>query len=123
MSDTTKSDITKGALIQALIASLGVITTACNEVGIARSTFYEWYDSDEDFKKAVDDLRNISLDFATSKLFELIKDKNPQAVMFYLRTVGRHRGFGEHQEIEHTGKDGGAIATTINIIGVQPNDK
>lgn len=40
----------------------------------------------------------------------------PAFVIFMLKNYG----YSDKQEIEHTGKDGGAIATTINIIGVQP---
>ena len=35
----------------------------------------------------------------------------------------KNYGWSDKQEIEHTGKDGGAIATTINIIGVPPDEK
>ena len=34
MSESTKTDISKSAMLQALVASLGVISTACDAVGI-----------------------------------------------------------------------------------------
>ena len=43
MSKRTKSDILKKEIIKALEKSLGIVTTACKNVGIARSTYYEWY--------------------------------------------------------------------------------
>ena len=70
---TNKSDKTdnrKKSLLKSLEKSLGVVTTACKNVGVHRSTFYEWYNKDEDFKKQVDDINNVTLDFAETKLFK-----------------------------------------------------
>jgi hypothetical protein len=40
------------------------------------------------------------LDFAESKLLQLISEGNVHATLFYLRTIGRQRGYTEHtQEI------------------------
>jgi transcriptional regulator of acetoin/glycerol metabolism len=46
----------KTALLEALEKSLGVVTTACKQVGIARKTYYLWIAKDKDFKDAVDDI-------------------------------------------------------------------
>ena len=56
MSKPTKSDILKKKLIEALEKALGVVTTACKTVGVARSTFYDWYNADPEFKKQVDSI-------------------------------------------------------------------
>ena len=48
---TTNSDILKKAMLEALEKSLGVITSACKQVGIARSTHYEWYSKDKEYMK------------------------------------------------------------------------
>jgi hypothetical protein len=100
---TTKSNITKKELIVALEKSLGIVTTACKSVNIARSTFYEWLKDDPEFKKAVDDIGDIALDFAESKLHTQISDSNTAATIFYLKTKGKKRGYIEKQEIEHQG--------------------
>jgi len=114
MEKPTKSDILKKRLIEALEKSLGVITTACKQTGVNRSTFYEWYNKDEDFKKEVDDIGNIALDFAESKLHEQIMDNNTSATIFYLKTKGKKRGYVERQEI--TGADGSPTSFKIEII-------
>ena len=49
----THSDILKKKLLEALEKSLGVVTTACKQVGCARSTFYDYMAKDQEFKKAV----------------------------------------------------------------------
>ena len=82
-----KSDTIKKATLDALEKSLGVVTQAVRQVGIARSTFYEWM-KDENFKKEVDNIQDIALDFAESQLHKQIQDGNTSATIFYLKTKG-----------------------------------
>ena len=110
----TKSDIVKKHQVEALEKSLGVVTTACKNTGVNRSTFYEWYNKDEEFRKQVDDIGNVALDFAESKLHEQIMDNNTSATIFYLKTKGKKRGYVERQEI--TGADGSPTSFKIEII-------
>ena len=53
----------KDTLLQALESSLGIVSTACNRTGISRSSFYKWYKEDEEFRKKVDEIDNLKLDF------------------------------------------------------------
>jgi hypothetical protein len=85
-------------------STMGVVTTACKNVGIHRSTFYEYYNNDPEFKKEVNDIGNVALDFTESKMFEQIRDGNTTLIKFYLATKGKKRGYVERQEI--TGSDG-----------------
>jgi len=91
---------TKKALIEALEKSLGVVTTACKLVGIARSTFYEYVKDDPDFAEAVKDINEVTIDFAESQLHKQIKDGNTTATIFYLKTKGKKRGYIEKTEID-----------------------
>lgn len=99
-----KIDNKKSQLIDELTKSLGIVSTACKKVGCCRQTFYDYYATDEDFKKQVDDIENITLDFVESKLLSLINENNPTAILFYLKTKGKARGYIERQEIDHTNK-------------------
>ena len=100
---TTNSEILKKAMLDALEKHLGVITTACKSVGIARSTHYEWYQKDKEYKKAVKELENVALDFAESQLHKQIAKGNPLSTMFYLKCKGKKRGYIEQQEVKVTG--------------------
>ena len=125
MSDNVKelasTSNKKEALLEALEKSLGVVSTACEAVGVSRQTYYTWKREDDSFSEAVDDLKNVALDFAESKLLqkingvtmgkvidgrEVVYEVAPSdtAIIFYLKTQGKHRGYIERQEI--TGKDG-----------------
>jgi|TARA_R110000824_G_scaffold26990_5_gene92181 predicted DNA-binding transcriptional regulator AlpA len=93
----------KKALLQSLEKTLGVVTTACRKVGISRTTFYDYYKKDSKFKKEVDGLSEVALDFVESKLFEQIKKNNPTSTIFYLKTKGKKRNYIEQNIIEHKG--------------------
>ncbi len=90
----------KKHMLEALERSLGIVTTACNAVGIGRTTHYRWLKDDAEYKQAVKDIDNRTLDFAESHLHKLIKEGNPAATIFFLKTKGKGRGYVERQEIE-----------------------
>ncbi len=120
MSKPTKSDILKKQLLVALEQALGVVTTACKSVGVARSTFYDWYKADKQFKKDVDSIGDIALDFAESQLHKQMKDGNTSATIFYLKTKGKNRGYVEKTLHDITSGD-----EPISIPPIQwtkPND-
>ena len=89
----------KKAMIEALEKSLGIVTTACKNVGIDRRTHYRWLKDDQDYKEAVESVEDIALDFAESQLHKQIKEGNPTSTIFYLKTKAKRRGYIERQEI------------------------
>tara|TARA_R110002020_G_C16268945_1_gene770961 strand:- start:538 stop:909 length:372 start_codon:yes stop_codon:yes gene_type:complete len=95
MNKTIKTQHNKKALLEAMEKCLGVITTACKIVGLNRSTFYDYYNNDPEFKKQADDIENVVLDFAESQLHKQIKDGNPSSTIFFLKTKGKNRGYFE----------------------------
>ena len=99
---TTNSDILKKAMISALENSLGIVTTACKEAGVARDTHYRWLKEDEEYKKAVEDVAEMTLDFAESQLYKQIKEGEIVPTIFYLKTKGKKRGYIERSEQEIT---------------------
>lgn len=106
-------------MIEALQSSLGIVTKACESVGIDRKTHYNWYNSDPEYKESVDSISDIALDFVESKLHEKIsgiqvgketKDglevytvpPSDTAIIFYLKTKGKKRGYIERVETENS---------------------
>ena len=98
---TDKSDTIKKKLISALENNLGIVTAACKQVKVHRSTYYDWYNHDKDFKKSVDDIQDQTLDFVESQLHKKIKDGDTTSIIFYCKTKGKKRGYIERQEIKH----------------------
>lgn len=116
-----KKQLTKKALIEAMASNLGNVSKACEAVGITRKYYYE-YLKDEDFKAEVEAIEEGNLDFAESKLRELINGvqmcagfgeeqvvyktaPNVTATIFYLKTKGKKRGYVEKTESEITIKE------------------
>jgi len=104
LQETEKTDIkkeqertrrNKANLLKALEDSLGIVAPACNAIGLHRSTFYDWYNSDLEFKTKVDELQELALDFAENSLMRQIKDDNTAATIFFLKTKGKKRGYVE----------------------------
>ena len=95
-----KTDTKKGLMLEALEKSLGIVSTACKMVDISRQTHYAWLKADEEYKSAVNSIQDGVLDFAESHLYKLVKEGNPAATIFFLKTKGKKRGYIERQEIE-----------------------
>lgn len=105
--------IKKESVLKALEKSFGVVTVACKNAEVPRSTFYKWVKEDKEFAKDVKDIANIALDFAESQLYKQIGKGNVTSTIFYLKTKGKGRGYVERQEI--TGADGDNLFT-VKII-------
>ena len=75
------------------------VAETCRKINISRQTYYRWQE-DEDFKQNCLDVQESLIDNAESKLQELINSKNPVAIIFYLKTKGKSRGYDEKQYIE-----------------------
>lgn len=88
-----------------------------------RSVHYKRMQSDEDYKTAVEAIDNITLDFAEGKLMQLVNEMNPTAVIFFLKTKGKKRGYIEKIESEVYGKDGEPLQQSIIILPAKkPNE-
>lgn len=104
METVTSSDIQKKAMIEALEKSLGIVTTACKSVGISRQTHYRWLEEDVIYKRMVEGIKDIALDFAESQLHKQIQNGEVSSTIFYLKTQGKGRGYIERSELNLMGK-------------------
>ncbi len=105
----------KKKLLEALERSLGIVTPACKEVGISRNTFYTYYREDEVFKAAVDDINEITLDFAENQLLKKIKEGSERSILFYMKYKARKRGYSDSIDIT----SGGKSMIVLNIPGLE----
>lgn len=129
----TVSDLKKRAMLKALRKNLGIVSSAAKAAGIHRDTHYAWMKDDKVYKDAAASIVEDGLDFAESKLFELIngvtmvlpakgKQKeqtvymappNVAATIFYLKTKGKHRGYIERVQLQDLGDD--EVDTSLSI--------
>lgn len=112
--ERAQTEHNKKAILKALENTLGVVQPACKITGVSRTQFYHWLKTDAEFKSEVEDIRNIALDFAESQLHGQMKDGNVSAIIFYLKTQGKNRGYVERQEI--TGAEGNDIEINVNVL-------
>jgi hypothetical protein len=114
MSQSDKKDTLKKAMLKALETSLAVVTTASALADVSRATHYRWMQEDKDYADAVNDLQEVALDFAESALQKQIAKGDTTAIIFYLKTKGKKRGYIERQEL--TGAEGGPLNIQSTII-------
>lgn len=130
---------TKKAILEALEAKYGIVTDACRSIGLNRSTYYEWLKNDPEFKAAVDEIQETAIDYVEGKLFEKMggvevvsgytDDGEPKtytlppsdtALIFYLKTKAKKRGYIEKTEVGYTDGQGKDIQPAI-IFQPAPN--
>jgi hypothetical protein len=115
MAKKHNPDYHKEKLLEALERSLGIVTPACKDVGISRNTFYDYYNTDPVFKKKVDDINEITLDFAENQLLKKIKEGSERSILFYMKYKARKRGYTDSLDIT----SGGDKITEIKLVQVK----
>jgi len=113
----TKTNRHKKAMLEALEKNLGIVTTACKNVGINRTTHYAWMEQDPHYAAAVSDIKEVAIDVVESELHKQIKEGSTTATIFFLKTQGKKRGYVEKQEIEQENKGEITVNITRKIIG------
>ena len=111
-----KEHIKKKMLIESLENSLGIVSTACSKANISRSSFYKWYKEDEEFRKKVDEIDSVKLDFVESQLFKNIQNLKEKSIIFYLQHKGHKRGYIQKQNINLTSNEEEIKKIEIEIV-------
>lgn len=78
------------------------VSTTCKDLNISRFTFYNWRKADKSFDKKCNEVEEIMIDRAESRLMECIDDHNIAAIIFFLCNKGKKRGWQHVQKIEHS---------------------
>ena len=102
---------TANEVIEAIKDARGFITVAASKLGCSRTTMYVYLKKFATAQTALEDEREKRHDFVESKLMNAINSDNITAIIFYLKTQCKERGYVERYQQEITGKDGGPIQT------------
>ena len=104
-----KTNTRKRNMLMALHKSLGIVTKAAKMVTedetdaeSLRQIHYEWLKTDADYKKAVESIEGVVLDYAESQLFKQVAKGDTTAVIFLLKCKGKKRGYIERAEMDLT---------------------
>ena len=87
---------------KAIEDSGGIISTIAERLGCEWHTAKKYIESSEELKAAYDAESESVIDLAESKLIENIQENDNTAILFYLKTKGKKRGYIERNEIEHS---------------------
>jgi len=96
--DKRQNPTRKKAMLQALVKTLGIVTEAAKLAKVNRDSHYLWMERDPAYKKAVEGIADIALDFAESALHSQISEGEVSSTIFYLKTKGKGRGYIERVE-------------------------
>lgn len=78
------------------------VSLACQQCHINRSTYYYWLKENEVFNENIKDIREGLIDFAESKLMSEVRSGNTTAILFFLKTQAKDRGYVERVEQDVT---------------------
>jgi hypothetical protein len=107
--------ITAGELISALESAKGYVSLAAKTLGVSRQSFYNYMKKYPTVQQRLDDIRDERTDWVEGKLLEQIRNDNLTAIIFYLKTQAKDRGYSERHEI--TGAGGSSVQIkTIEIV-------
>jgi len=90
---------TAARIIKALKETNGLLTMAAARSGIGYRTVCRYVAEYPSVKEAAQDAKEAMLDYAEGKLYSKIKDGDNTAIIFYLKTQGKARGYIERQDI------------------------
>ena len=88
------------AMIKTLEKNGCNIARACKIVGIDRQTHYNWVSKFDAYKKEFYEVEQEIIDFVESKLVKKINDNDITAMIFFLKTKGKGRGYSERVQHE-----------------------
>jgi len=89
---------------KAIEDSGGIISTIAERLGCEWNTARSYIEKYEETKAAYEAESESVIDLAESKLIENIQANDNTAILFYLKTKGKKRGYIESQQIEHSGQ-------------------
>lgn len=91
----------RNKFLEALEKNNGLVNQTCKITGIAYATYRRWRISDPEFKQKTDEIQELVTDYVESKLFELIKNGDKIAIIFYMKCKAKDRGYVERVEMDH----------------------
>jgi len=99
MAKPENNKFTAEQVIEAIYKANGIMATTAKILGCSRQTVYNYIQRYKTVANAYNDASEIVLDFAENELLKQIQAGNITAIIYFLKTKGKHRGYVERQEI------------------------
>lgn len=78
----------------------GIIKTTAAKLNVSRRVLYKWIADSETLQEALLDAREEMIDTTEGMLYNHILEGNLTAIIFYLKTQGKTRGYIEKTELD-----------------------
>ena len=101
-------------VIEALTKREGRVAIAAEDLGCSAQTIYNYGKRYPSIAAFIEHKNEKRLDMAENALWELVMAGNLGAVIFYLKTQGKRRGYTERTEL--TGDDGGPVKLVVEYV-------
>lgn len=98
-TDAMKTKAAKHHLLDLLEKAMGLVSLACNNAGITRTTHYKWMKSDPEYRKEVEGIPSRVQDFIEHALFKKIISGDTQAIIFANKSKNRDRGYYDTKHV------------------------
>lgn len=115
-----KRENTAQKIIRAVKETKGLLTAAASRAGVSYVTIFRYSKDFPSVAQAITEAREGMKDYAESKLYEAIKEDNLTAIIFYLKTQAKDRGYIERAEF--TGKEGEGIQLIFKPAKYEPEE-
>ncbi len=102
----------------ALTRAKGFVSVAAKNLGCSDSAVRGYIERYALCKQACVDAREGMIDRAEGRLYQNIDNGDNTAIIFFLKTQAKHRGYVEKLITEVSGKDGGAIPVVVLAPGM-----
>jgi DNA-binding Lrp family transcriptional regulator len=109
---TSGVKLSDAKIIKALEKNAGVITAAAESLGMDRASLSRRINKSEKLKTACEEISESMVDLAEGKLLLALRNGNMTAIIFYLKTKGKARGYIERSEF--TGAGGGPVEIIVS---------
>lgn len=86
-------------IVEALRKYDGLMTQAAESLGVSRMTLWRWVQDTPALQDVCKEAREVLLDVAESKLKENINKGDSSSIAFFLKNIGRPRGFGDKLDV------------------------
>ena len=91
---------TAGEIIEAIKKNNGIMAKAAQGLGCSRTTIANYINNYPTVKAAYDEANETNIDFVESKLMSNISNGDTTAIIFFLKTKAKNRGYVEKQEFD-----------------------
>lgn len=116
-----KKKFTQAEIEQALRDSAGLQYLAANKLRCAPSTVTNYVKANKRLQRVVEECEESRIDLAEGKLAEKIGEGDLTAIIFFLKTKGKNRGYTERQEF--SGANGESLRFVVEAPAAIENDE